>query len=238
MEVPINLQKFPFEIRLEIYKHMQPPFRCHVSDCRSLVLSNSELSHEFIYEVIKDVNNYYEDIEKVWMNTYAGPLIVSKPVTIAEVKNVTVSIPHSFFRRDHNGSSPRFPEALLALIPLHLSSINIDFYEDEKAKDGEVPAPVGLRQVGGFVNCTTHLLYEKIVITVDNQTIHTCSGELGTSRLRISWGPLSVRDAYIVGMFLRDSYDAYETTIDHDDALEIDVGVTWNRTCNYSCDDG
>lgn len=229
MELPTNLHKLPFEMRLEIYKYVQPPFQCHVSESRGLLLSHPELSREFSYEITKDVNNYYEDIENNWMKTYAGPLVISKPATIAEVKNITVSIPNSFFRRDRNRSSPRFPNALLALVPLHLSSITIEFYEDEKAKDGEVLAPVGFRKIGGFVSCITHLLHEKIVIALDDWTFHTDFDELGTNQLRVNWEALSARDAQIVANFLRGSYEVYKTTIDHDDALEKNVGVTWDR---------
>jgi hypothetical protein len=229
MEFPTSLHKLPFEMRLEIYKHVQPLFKCHLSESRGLLLSHPELAQEFSYEVIKDINNYYEDIEKKWMKTYTGPLVISKPATIADITNITVSIPNSFFRRDRNGGSPRFPEALLALIPLHLSSITIDFYEDEKAKDGEFLPSVGFREVGGFASCVTHLLYEKIAIALDDQTFHIDSDKLGTNQLRINWEALSAQDAHVVAKFLRGSHEAYKTTTDHDDALKKNVGVTWDR---------
>jgi hypothetical protein len=212
------LLDLPSELRLQIYQHFSPPLDNNMFYGSGIFLACKQLNAEVTDETIKNMTCYLTAITQEWDEQFKSPLITKYPTTVAEVMSgIEVSIPASIFCiaisdiRHTCKKLPRFPPALMKLVPLGVSVLTLTIHEDESSPSAGDSHPDNLDFDLIKHRARSYLPFSWDIVCLSNNssslldasgTQYIYEGRWACDRLRLRFTPGSPIDPFDLPYFM------------------------------------
>jgi hypothetical protein len=184
-----HFENLPAELRAKVYANISPPLNGTIEDFQGIMLANRHLKGEVEGELIRNMKPFLEHIMNEWSKTWHSPLHIAMPTSISDISKVNIIIPKSYFRRN-NFDLPNAPASLLPLLDLHVSSITVTFYEDEKS-DAPLEAMGAGHSCEAHVACFIQRMFSPFTagayLMCDDGNQHTCKDDCKIKAIAVRW---------------------------------------------------
>ncbi|KAF2117410.1 hypothetical protein BDV96DRAFT_644833 [Lophiotrema nucula] len=210
------LSLLPAELRRMIYSAVDP-FSSHVSANRGLFLACKQTYQEVQGQVIEQMTKKLEGVEAEWAKFSNSPLRISKPNTLLEMKTITVSLPHSFFRDNCRSghwnikplilATPSVPIGPLSgLLQLYVSTLKFELYEDDPGNHDWRTLNTFMNNVLDFIIELEMLVKERSSSSISPGSDYATplkAGSVNADTIVFQWGELGKATGQIIAGRIR-----------------------------------